>query len=193
MPARCSGVYPSYGARLRVNTQPLHRTPSPPACAPLCSHRHRHETSPRHGLEIQFEEEWGVITALSAFRSTHTSHNRQRALFLQVIDSGLLAPRRQQKAEDALASHLPGIWSYRGSRGTKKGQFLDGDTLLEKRGRRPLNQPAALCKNRHDRALREAGLGVSWKFECVLPWKDYFLLPVNARFSRRSTRPESLH
>ena len=72
------------------------------------------------------------------------------------------------RAEDALKSHLPRVGSYQGSKVTTK-EILNGDSLLEKKGRRPANQPTVLRHNSQNRALREARLGVSWKFERVLP------------------------
>jgi hypothetical protein len=49
-------------------------------------------------------------------------------------------------AEDALESHLPRVGSYQGSKVTTTG-ILNGDALLEKKGRRPVNQPAAHVTN----------------------------------------------
>ena len=71
------------------------------------------------------------------------------------------------RAEDALESDQPRDKFYQGSKVTTTG-ILNGDSLLEKKCRRPVNQLTVLCNNSQNREPREAGLSVSWKFECVL-------------------------
>ena len=43
------------------------------------------------------------------------------------------------RAEDASASHLPRVRSYQYDKVNKKGDFVDGDALLEKAGHRLLH------------------------------------------------------
>jgi len=64
----------------------------------------------------------------------------------------------------------------------KKGDFVEGDALLEKEGLRLLHQPAALFARSQNRATREDEMSVSGKFKCVLPRKDHFLLMVYLKF-----------